>query len=74
MQLQNGGGDKLARGLSRASFPPAGGNVSQERWDKMWETDDAKQSGGDSGSSETRDAVPLSGEAVESPKHETIRR
>jgi hypothetical protein len=30
-------GDSLASGASRAVFPPAGGNVSQEKWDAIWE-------------------------------------
>lgn len=31
-----GAGDKLARGASRASFPPAGQNVSQDKWDAIF--------------------------------------
>jgi len=37
MQLQNGGGDRLASGASRAQFRPMGEAVSQEKWDAMWE-------------------------------------
>jgi hypothetical protein len=29
-------GDKLASGCSSAKFPPAGGNVSQEKWDLIF--------------------------------------
>jgi hypothetical protein len=37
MQTINKGGDVLARGNASCVFPPAGGNVSQKKWDKMWE-------------------------------------
>lgn len=40
MQLQNGGGDRLASGASRAQFRPMGEGVSQEQWDKMWLNED----------------------------------
>lgn len=35
MRLENSGGDVLARGGSRAQFH--GANVSQEKWDAIWE-------------------------------------
>lgn len=35
----NNGGDVLARGARKANFPAAGGNVSQEKWDSIWEDD-----------------------------------
>ena len=35
-----GAGDKLARGMSKAVFPAMGENVSQEKWDQMWATDE----------------------------------
>jgi hypothetical protein len=31
-----GKGDSLASGASKASFPPAGGNVSQSKWDDIF--------------------------------------
>lgn len=34
---ENNGGDVLARGATRAQFRPMGSNVSQEKWDAMWE-------------------------------------
>jgi len=34
--MQTGTGDKLARGLHKAQFPPAGGNVSQDKWDDIF--------------------------------------
>lgn len=40
MQLQNGGGDRLASGASRAQFRPMGEAVSQEKWDQMWLNED----------------------------------
>jgi hypothetical protein len=36
MQTVNKGGDVLARGATRNTFPPAGGNVSDEKWNEMW--------------------------------------
>ena len=36
----NNGGDVLARGARKANFPAAGGNVSQEKWDSIWEDED----------------------------------
>jgi len=36
MQLQNGGGDRLASGASRAQFRPAGENITRERWEEIW--------------------------------------
>ena len=33
----NSGGDVLARGARKANFPAAGGNVSQEKWDAIWQ-------------------------------------
>lgn len=45
--MQNNGGDVLARGASRAQFRPMGENISQEKWNAMWEdydpTEYAKQ-------------------------------
>ncbi len=35
-------GDLLARGARSAVFPPAGGNISQEKWDSIWEEDKPK--------------------------------
>ena len=35
MRLENRGGDVLARGGTKAQFQ--GPNVSQERWDEIWE-------------------------------------
>ena len=32
-----GEGDKLARGAHKAAFPPAGGNVSADKWAEMWQ-------------------------------------
>lgn len=32
-------GDALARGAKSAVFPPAGGNVSQKKWDDIWADD-----------------------------------
>ena len=29
-------GDALAKGGIKAQFPPAGGQISQERWDAIW--------------------------------------
>lgn len=40
MQLQNGGGDRLASGASRAQFRPMGEAVTQEKWDQMWLNED----------------------------------
>lgn len=37
MQTQNKGGDVLASGAVRNTFPPAGGNVSQEKWDSIFD-------------------------------------
>lgn len=54
--MATGSGDKLARGAARAAFPPAGGNVSQERWDAMWEDEGGatvENSSGDTDASET---------------------
>jgi hypothetical protein len=28
--------DALAKGAHKAQFPPAGGRISQERWDAIW--------------------------------------
>ena len=44
MQLQNGGGDRLASGATRAQFRPMGEKISQERWDAMWEGYDPEAS------------------------------
>lgn len=38
--MSTGAGDKLARGAASAQFPPAGGNVTQEQWDRMWESEE----------------------------------
>ena len=32
----NGSGDRLARGSHKAAFPPAGGSVSQKKWDEIF--------------------------------------
>jgi hypothetical protein len=37
MQTVNKGGDVLARGATRNTFPPAGGNVTDAKWKEMWE-------------------------------------
>lgn len=42
MQTVNKGGDVLASGGVRNTFPPAGGSISQEKWDGMWEGFDAE--------------------------------
>jgi hypothetical protein len=31
-----GSGDRLARGASRAAFPPAGSGLSKEQWDALF--------------------------------------
>lgn len=36
MQTINKGGDVLASGAARNQFPPAGGAVSQEKWDEIF--------------------------------------
>jgi len=36
MRMENGGGDQLARGMSKASFRTAGSKVTQEKWDAIW--------------------------------------
>jgi hypothetical protein len=36
MQTQNKGGDVLASGAVKAQFPPAGGSVTQEKWDEIF--------------------------------------
>ena len=38
-----GEGDKLARGLAKAQFPPAGNRMTQEQWAEMWEGFDPKE-------------------------------
>jgi len=40
MQTVNKGGDVLARGNTSCQFPPAGGEVTQEKWDAMWQNED----------------------------------
>lgn len=51
------GGDVLARGGVKASFPPAGGNISQERWDAIWaEDNDAEKRSGDANVAPTGNA------------------
>lgn len=42
---ENRGGDSLARGASRFTFKPAGTNVSQEKWNKIFGVSD-KDAGG----------------------------
>ena len=32
-----GEGDKLARGLAKAQFPPAGNKLTEEQWNELWE-------------------------------------
>ena len=34
--MSTGSGDKLARGFHSATFPPAGGEVSQKKWDDIF--------------------------------------
>lgn len=61
------GGDVLARGGSRCQFPPAGGRISQERWDAMWApevTDEPEDSRRDADVKTDGDASPQSGSAV----------
>lgn len=41
--MANNGGDVLARGARKANFPAAGGNVSQEKWDSIWEDESSVQ-------------------------------
>lgn len=36
MQTINKGGDVLARGGVKNQFPPAGGGVTQEKWDSIF--------------------------------------
>lgn len=36
MQTQNKGGDVLASGAVKNTFPPAGGSVTREKWDAIW--------------------------------------
>jgi hypothetical protein len=38
----NKGGDCLASGATRCQFPPAGGSVSQEKWDEIFDGFDAE--------------------------------
>lgn len=51
-RLENNGGDVLARGGHRATFKPMGGNISQEKWDAMFEPEkkEDEQTGSDSDS------------------------
>ena len=37
----NSGGDSLARGMAKFTFRPAGANVSQADWDRIWKDDEA---------------------------------
>ena len=37
MQTVNKGGDVLARGNTSCQFPPAGGNVTEKKWKKIFE-------------------------------------
>jgi hypothetical protein len=39
---QNQGGDSLARGAVKFQFQPAGANVTQEKWDSIWEEEPKK--------------------------------
>jgi hypothetical protein len=48
MQTTNKGGDVLARGGSRCQFAPMGGNVSQQKWDEMWSSEDSNTAAVDS--------------------------
>lgn len=55
-------GDTLAKGGVRAQFPPAGGAISQEAWDKIWEdTDEPKDGSRDSNFETPGDAGSDSG-------------
>jgi hypothetical protein len=40
---QNQGGDRLAAGMIRFQFQPAGSKVTQEAWDAMFEDFDAEK-------------------------------
>lgn len=40
---QNRGGDSLARGMAKFTFQPSGANVSQEKWDAIWATDETEK-------------------------------
>lgn len=35
--MANNGGDVLARGARKANFPASGGNVSQDKWDSIFD-------------------------------------
>jgi hypothetical protein len=43
MQTVNKGGDVLARGNARCTYPPAGGNVSQKKWNSIFEGFNAEE-------------------------------
>lgn len=45
MQTVNKGGDVLARGNARCTYPPAndGGKITQKKWDAMWEGYDTEE-------------------------------
>lgn len=53
--MENNGGDSLARGLPRAQFRPAGANLTEEQWQKLWEPAD-EDNGGDADVPPARDA------------------
>lgn len=58
-----GSGDKLARGSAKAQFPPAGGSVTQDKWNSIFEDFDAeKYRSGDSSVAPNRDVSVDSGE------------
>ena len=64
------GGDVLAKGGRKCQFPPAGGTVSQEKWDKMFEGFDAEKYRSDADIKADRNAGAQSGKT----KSNTVRR
>ena len=59
-----GSGDRLARGNVSAIFPPAGGNVTQKKWDSIFEDFDAEKYRSNADASTTRDASTGAGKAI----------
>lgn len=49
-------GDTLARGMAKAQFPPAGGNVTQSHWDAIFEDFDVEKYRRDADSQKAGDA------------------
>lgn len=64
MRTENNGGDVLARGMHRAQFRAAGANVSQAKWDKIWEEPDESERSGSTNVEETGNAGTKSGEVA----------